>query len=72
MKLHMTVAKACIVEKAFLEGWELFAANPCRETAATWLNRSPDRLFIFEYFRECCPGGGFAKANEYFSERGLG
>lgn len=50
--------KVVIFKKHFAEGWERFAANPCRETASRWLKDAPDYDdLILGYFEQCCPGG---------------
>ena len=44
----------------FVEGWEKFAAKPCRDTAAEWLAQAPEyKQVILRYFGECSPAAGF-------------
>lgn len=52
--------KQAVFKTEFVDGWNDFAENPCYNTAVAWFKKAPDYApMIFEYFRECCPGGRF-------------
>lgn len=45
----------------FVRGWQVFAQQPCFETAVAFIEGAPDYAnLIWSYFRECCPGGRWA------------
>jgi hypothetical protein len=45
-------------KKAIGDGWNLFAENPCYETAVRYVAADPA---IFAFFSGCCPGGALYK-----------
>ena len=50
-----------VYKKEFVSGWHAFSANPCADTARSWLRAAPDyKKMIHASFIECCPGGKFA------------
>lgn len=50
--------KVAIWKKELVVGWDLFAENPCYETAVRYVAADPR---IFAYFSGCCPGGALYK-----------
>ena len=47
-------------KQEFVAGWDRFAANPCMETAAAWLNGARDyESLLLKYFSDCSTGGQF-------------
>jgi len=46
----------------FVDGWHAFAANPCYETAVSFIKGAPEYApKVFVYFESSCPGGPFIR-----------